>query len=82
MRHLMGWVVVPAAAVLVASAAQAQVLVPYEIGPPAVVVSDMGGPYAAMPPEAPPLRDGPRLLPAPEVYTVVRDSGFSPPPPV
>jgi hypothetical protein len=73
----MGWVL-PAAAILAASAAQAQMPAPYEIERPAIVVSDMSGPYAAMPPDAVPMRDGPRLLPAPEVYTVVRDSGFSP----
>ena len=46
------------------------------------VVSDIGGPYAAMPPEAPGARlwpgYGPRLLPPHEVYTVLRESGFSP----
>ena len=45
-------------------------------------VSDVGGPYAAMPPEAPPPgygpSYGPRLLPPSEVYTIVRESGFSP----
>jgi hypothetical protein len=45
---------------------------------PATVVSDVGGPYAAMPPEAPVPGYGPRLLPAIEVYTIVRENGFSP----
>ncbi|MBS0529475.1 MAG: hypothetical protein JSS22_08815 [Proteobacteria bacterium] len=77
MRLVMGWAA-SLAAMVVASAAQAQVLAPTEIGQPAVVVSDVDGPYAAMPPEAPPFVDGPRLLPPTEVYTVVRESGFSP----
>src|SRR6202012_1703964 len=34
--------------------------------------------YAAMPPDAPVPRYGPALLPLREVYTVVRESGFSP----
>jgi hypothetical protein len=41
-------------------------------------VSDVGGPYAAMPPEAAAPGEGPRLLPGREVYTVVRENGFSP----
>ncbi len=36
------------------------------------------GPYAAMPPMAPRYGYGPTLLPPLEVYTVVRESGFSP----
>src|SRR6266566_133312 len=53
-----------------------QGLAPHEIGRPAyTVVSDVGGPYAAMPPEVP-APYGPRLLPPQEVYTVVRESGF------
>ena len=83
MKLLTGWRVVPALAVLGATGVQgqvrAQVLMPYEIDQPAIVVSDLSGPYAAMRPEAePPGYGGPRLLPAPEVYTVVRESGFSP----
>jgi hypothetical protein len=77
MRLLIGWAA-SLAAMVVASTAQAQVLAPTEIGQPAVIVSDVDGPYAAMPPEAPPFVDGPRLLPPTEVYTVVRESGFSP----
>src|SRR4051794_19781751 len=40
----------------------------------------VGGPYAAMPPDAPRpgYGDGPTLLPSIEVYTVVRESGLSP----
>jgi hypothetical protein len=45
--------------------------------------SDISGPYAEMPPPAAGPgygygSYGPRLLPAPEVYTVLRDHGFSP----
>ena len=48
--------------------------------PPYAAVSDFEGPYAAMPPDAPVPRYGygPTLLPPQEVYTVVRDNGFSP----
>ena len=84
MKPFTGWLAMPAVAMLAATAAvlavtgaQAQVLTPYEIDQPAIVVSDMDGPYAAMPP-GPVQEYGPRLLPAPEVYTVVRDNGFSP----
>jgi hypothetical protein len=43
-------------------------------------ISDFAGPYAAMPPEAPApgYGYGPTLLPPQEVYTVVRENGFSP----
>jgi hypothetical protein len=62
-------------------------LAPYEIGrSPYSAVSDVEGPYGAMPPEAPapryavpgPRYGGPMLLPPQEVYTIVRESGFSP----
>jgi hypothetical protein len=76
MKLFTGWVVA-AGLVLAVSGAQAQLLAPYEGYTP---VSDVGGPYAAMPPEAPVGRYGygPTLLPPAEVYTVVRESGFSP----
>ena len=78
MKLFTGWVM-SAGLVFTAAAANAQVLAPYETGRYAVV-SDIGGPYAAMPPDAPVPRYGygPTLLPPQEVYTVVRDSGFSP----
>jgi len=62
-----------ASLVLFAAGAQAQRLAPY------TPVSDLGGPYAAVP-DAPSAHDGrgPRLLPPQEVYTVLRDNGFSP----
>ncbi|HEY5128115.1 MAG TPA: hypothetical protein VIJ35_12640 [Bradyrhizobium sp.] len=76
MKLFTGWVL-SAGLVLTAAAANAQVLAPYEIGrSPYAVVSDIQGPHAAMPPPVP--RYGPTLLPPQEVYTVVRDSGFSP----
>jgi hypothetical protein len=78
MKLFMGWAV-SAGLVFVAAAANAQALAPTEIGrPPATRVSDVGGPYAAMPPEAPTPGYGPRLLPPMEVYSIVREIGFSP----
>jgi hypothetical protein len=78
MKLFSGWVI-PAGLVLMAGAANAQMLAPYDTGrSPYAAVSDIDGPYAAMPPDEAPPRTGPRLLPAREVYTVVRESGFSP----
>lgn len=66
-----------AALVLVAAGAQAQA--PYEARrAPYAAVSDIGGPYVGMPHEVPGPRYGPSLLPATEVYTVLRENGFSP----
>ena len=78
MKLFTGWVM-SAGLVLAAGAANAQMLAPYDIGrSPYAAVSDIDGPYAAMPPEAPRPCYGPMLLPAREVYTVVRENGFSP----
>jgi hypothetical protein len=84
MKLFMGWAV-SAGLIFVAAAANAQALRPTEAGrSPVTPVSDVGGPgpYAAMPPEAQQLgygpSFGPRLLPPLEVYTIVRESGFSP----
>jgi hypothetical protein len=88
MKLFTGWAV-SAGLVLAAGAANAQVPAPHEIGGAGyAAVSDVdspygggrygGGPYAAMPPEAPGPGYGPSLLPAPEVYTVLRENGFSP----
>jgi hypothetical protein len=80
MKLFTGWVVL-AGLVFTAATANAQVLAPYEIGrSPYTVASDVGGPYAGTPPEAPPPRYGygPTLMPATEVYTVLRESGFLP----
>jgi hypothetical protein len=79
MKLFTGWVL-SAGLVFTAAAANAQVVAPYPSGRPAYV-SDFDGPYAAMPPDAPvPPRYGygPTLLPPQEVYSVVRDGGFSP----
>jgi hypothetical protein len=78
MKLFTGWVV-SAALVLAAAAANAQVLVPYQIGRPGyAAVSDFDGPYAAMPAPVPRYGYGPALLPPREVYMVVRENGFSP----
>jgi len=80
MKLFTGWVM-SAGLVFTAAAANAQVLAPHEIGrSPYTVASDVGDPYAGMPPEAPPRRYGygPALLPLQEVYTIVRENGFSP----
>jgi len=76
MKLFTGWVVA-AGLVLAASGAQAQLPAAHE---GYTAVSDVSGPYAAMPPEAPVGRHGygPTLLPPMEVYTVVREAGFSP----
>jgi hypothetical protein len=82
MKLTMGWAIL--AGLLVASpAAIAQVSAPRHSGQPSyTAVSDFEGPYAAMPEPMPaPVfvpRYGPTLLPLREVYTVVRESGFSP----
>jgi hypothetical protein len=78
MKQFSGWVV-SAGLVLMAGTANAQMLAPPDVGrSPYAAVSDIDGPYAAMPPDEAPPRYGPTLLPAREVYTVVRESGFSP----
>lgn len=65
--------------VLLAAGAQAQVLAPHEVErAPYATVSDIGGPYAAVPRDIPGPRYGPTLLPPTEVYAVLRDNGFSP----
>src|SRR5229473_993955 len=78
MKLFTGWVM-SAALVVMAAGANAQVLAPYEAGrSPYTVVSDVEGPYAAMPAEIPAPRYGPTLLPPTEVYTILRESGFLP----
>ena len=78
MKLFTGWIM-SAGLVLIAAAANAQALAPTGIdGPTYAGVSDVEGPHAAMPPDMPARRYGPTLLPLEEVYTVVRDSGFSP----
>jgi hypothetical protein len=84
-----GWVM-SAGLVFAATAANAQMSAPYDAGrSPYAAVSDVDGPYvggpytgrpyAVAPPEMPgPRYGGPMLLPPEEVYTVVREAGFSP----
>jgi len=76
MRLLVGWVV-SAAVMCAATAATAQGAAegsrPYQAG--VAPVSDIGGPFAAMPPGP---MDAPSLLPPQEVYTVLRDYGYAP----
>jgi hypothetical protein len=83
MKFFTGWFLA-AGLTLATTAAQAQILAPYEAGrSPYYSVSDfndpMGGPYAP-PPQYPGPRygQGPMLLPPTEIYTVVRENGFSP----
>ena len=78
MKLFTGWVV-SAGLVVMATAANAQGLAPHETGrSPYAAVSDIEGPYAAMPAEIPAPRYGPALLPPTEVYTILRESGFLP----
>jgi hypothetical protein len=79
MKLFTGWVI-SAGLVLTAVAAHAQEVSPGGTGGSYKTVSDIDGPYAAMPPEAPMpgYGYGPTLLPPREVYTVVRENGFSP----
>jgi hypothetical protein len=71
MKLLTGWVL-SAGLVLAVTSANAQM--PDEIGQ-SRVSAGAEGTYAAMPPEG--RGGGPALLPAREVYTVLRDNGFS-----
>jgi hypothetical protein len=74
MKRVTGWVM-SAGLVLAATSANAQILAPTEAAnSPVTTVSDVGGAHA----EVPMPGEGPRLLPGPEVYTVVRENGFSP----
>jgi hypothetical protein len=78
---------VSAALLFAVTAANAQATGPKGVRAPYTAISDFDGPYAAMPPDvpvppydAPPPRYGygPSLLPATEVYAVLRENGFSP----
>jgi hypothetical protein len=79
MKLFTGWMVL-AGLVLTVVSANAQSAAPRETGrSTSTPASDVGGPYAAMPPEAAvPPGYGPTLLPPREVYTVLRENGFSP----
>lgn len=78
MKFSTGWAAL--AALLFAVPAANGQGAPNGVRAPYTAVSDFDGPYAAMPPEAPAPRYGygPSLLPATEVYTVLRENGFSP----
>jgi len=81
MKLFTGWIAAAATLVLGAGSAQAQLVTSARIGSPSYVrVSDVGGPYAAMPEVPPPPRYGrvPSLLPPVEVYTVLRENGYLP----
>ena len=71
MKLSTGWVLA-AGLVFVSSGAHAQVE-----RASSSAVADVGGPSAAVPKDSP-RAGGPMLLPPMEVYTVVRESGFSP----
>src|SRR5258705_2993913 len=78
MKLFTGWIL-SAGLIVMAAAANAQGFAPYETGrSPYTVVSDVEGPYAVMPPEAPGPRYGPALLPPTEVYAILRENGFLP----
>lgn len=86
MKLFIGWVAT--AGVLVTSAAEAQVPAPYRLGAgAAVTVSDVGGPYAALPPDLPPRYGLSRYAPPPyalsvlpprEIFAIARETGFEP----
>jgi hypothetical protein len=78
MKRFTGWIML-AGLLGTATAADAQILAPYSIGrSPYTAASDFGDPYSALPPEPPGPRYGPMLLSVPEIYEIVRESGFSP----
>ncbi|MDB5625643.1 MAG: hypothetical protein JWR73_1445 [Tardiphaga sp.] len=86
MKLFIGWVAT--AGVLVTTAAEAQVPEPYRLGAgAAVTVSDVGGPYAALPPDLPPGYGPPRYAPPPyalsvlpprEIFMIAREMGYQP----
>ena len=86
MKLFIGWVAT--AGVLVTTAAEAQVPAPYRLGSgAAVTVSDVGGPYAALPPDLPPHYGPSRYAPPPytlsvlpprEIFAIARETGFEP----
>lgn len=86
MKLFIGWVAT--AGVLVTTAAEAQVPAPYRLGVgSAVTVSDVGGPYAALPPDLPPHYGPSRYAPPPyalsvlpprEIFMIAREMGYQP----
>jgi hypothetical protein len=78
MKLFTRWVL-SAGLVLVATAANAQILTPNHIGGARFsAVSDFGEPYGGPPSELTAPAYGPALLPPQEVYSVLRENGFSP----
>ena len=78
MKLFTGWMLSVGLA-LAAISANAQTSAPYGSGnSPYRPVSDFVGPYAAMPEAMPEPGYGRPLLPPNEVYTVLRENGFSP----
>ena len=71
---------VVSAGLLLATAANAEMRAPDQVGRPPYLrqVSDFVEPYEAIPPQLPPPRYARALLPPQEVYSVLRDAGFSP----
>src|ERR1700687_457873 len=78
MKLSLGWMI-SAGVIAAATAAGAQTPSPNQNGVSAYsTASDVGRPYAAMPPDSTPLRYAPTVLPPREVYSVVRESGYAP----
>jgi hypothetical protein len=77
MKLFIGWVAT-SGVLLTAAAADAQVLVPYRIGAAPTVVSDVGGPYAALPPGDFGPRYAPAVLPPRAIDAMAREMGFQP----
>ena len=81
MKLFTGWAL-SAGLVVAASAANAQIPAPNDVGRAHYqAASDVAEPYGGMPPGAfPPPHYGyePALLPPQEVYAVLRENGFSP----
>ena len=78
MKLLMGWAILAGLAVAPPVAFAQVSAPPHSGGPPYTAISDFDGPYAAMPEPVLVPRYGPSLLPTREVYTVLRENGFSP----
>ena len=78
MKRFSGWIML-AGLLCTATAADAQMLAPFSIArSPYTTASDFIDPYSALPPEPRGPRYGPMLLSPPEIYEIVRESGFSP----
>jgi hypothetical protein len=71
--------ILSAGVVVAATAAGAQTSPPQRYGvSPYSAVSDVGRPYAEMPPDSMPQRYAAPVLPPQEVYAVVRENGYAP----